>query len=104
MKRIHVHPYNLHQSELTPTCTTSSVSFASPLLTFAISAEGELSGWIGLWSLLDVQIPHVVLVRGPRLQGLEEPLVTGRIFPCELQAALHTLNACKQLQKRTLGG
>lgn len=81
-----------------------SPSLPSPLLTFAVSAEGQLSGCVGLRTVPDVQIPHVVFVGGPRLKGLEEPLVPRRVFPRELQAALHTLDAREQLQERKIRG
>lgn len=70
-----------------------------PLLTFAIPTEGQRSGLVWLWVVVHIQIPHVLFVRGPWLQGLEEALVTRRILPCELQPAFHTLNARKQLQR-----
>lgn len=74
--------------------------FILPLLTFATPTKGEWSGWVWLLTLLYIQIPHVLLVRGPWLQGLEKALVTRRILPCELQATLHAFNACKKLRKR----
>lgn len=74
--------------------------FILPLLTFATPTKGEWSGWVGLWTLLYVQIPHVLFVRGPWFQGLEKALVTWWVLPCELQATFHALNTCKKLQKK----
>lgn len=78
-------------------------SFILPLLTFATPTKGERSGRVGLRTLLYIQVPHVLLVGGPRLKGLEETLVTRRVLPRELQATLHPLNACQQLRKRRVG-
>lgn len=71
-------------------------------MSFATPAKGELSGLVGLRILLYIQIPHVLLVRGPWLQGLEKALVARRVLPCELQATLHALNARKQLRKKQI--
>lgn len=75
------------------------LAFIVPFMTFATPTEDEWRGWVRLWTL-ELQIPHVLFVRGPWLQGLEKALITGWVLPCELKAALHSLNTCKQLQKK----
>lgn len=75
------------------------LAFIVPFMTFATPTEDEWRGWVRLWTL-ELQIPHVLFVRGPWLQGLEKALITGWVLSCELKAALHSLNTCKQLQKK----
>ena len=48
-------------------------------------------------ALLHIQVPHVVLIGGPGLQRLEQTLVAGVLLG-ELQAALHALDPCQQLE------
>lgn len=91
--------FSLYYVEQEQTLVLPLLAFIVPFMTFATPTEDEWRGWVRLWTL-ELQIPHVLFVRGPWLQGLEKALITGWVLPCELKAALHSLNTCKQLQKK----
>ena len=70
-----------------------------PLLALAAPAEGKRRGLLRMRALLHIQVPHVVLIGGPGLQRLEQTLVAGVLLG-ELQAALHALDPCQQLEQQ----